>query len=61
LFGAETLDLDDVEPPRNSSDAGCYSLFLCRFASLAGTSDLPLSEQQIITLMPEKQPSGQAN
>jgi hypothetical protein len=25
-FGAETLEPDDVEPPRNSGDAGCYWL-----------------------------------
>jgi hypothetical protein len=26
LFGAEILDLGDVEPPRNSGNAGCYWL-----------------------------------
>ena len=34
LFGAETLDLADAEPPSNSGDAGCYSLFFCGFASV---------------------------
>jgi hypothetical protein len=57
LFGAETLDLGDAEPPRNSGNTGgCWLLFaiLLQICPLAGPSDQLLPEQEIITLMPEK-------
>jgi hypothetical protein len=52
LFSAETLDSGDAEPSRNSGNAGCCWLLFAILLRIC----LRLPEQEIIKLMPEKQP-----
>jgi hypothetical protein len=43
LSGAEILDLDNAEPPRNSGNAGCYWLFRYSSADLPPLPDLQIA------------------